>query len=99
MAGCPHIAFLLPTKRKSCAPFIAAFRDEWGLGTGLAGDATTPCHPVSRGSRERSRFTFITISCFHRCLYLAASETKNVVEAVLEQTRSRHNARIYIHLR
>jgi putative transposase len=41
---------------------------------------------------------FITFSCFHRCPYLATSETKSVFEAILEQTRSRHNARVYAYV-
>jgi putative transposase len=41
---------------------------------------------------------FITFSCFHRFPYLAAPETKYAVEAVLEQIRSRHNARVYAYV-
>ncbi len=40
---------------------------------------------------------FITFSCFHRLPYLTP-EAKPVVEAILEQTRSRHQARIYAYV-
>ena len=40
---------------------------------------------------------FITFSCFHRLPYLT-TEANRVVEAVLEQTRSRHQARIYAYV-
>lgn len=38
---------------------------------------------------------FITFSCFHRLPLLAEPEPKDTFEAVLEQTRARHQARIY----
>jgi REP-associated tyrosine transposase len=38
---------------------------------------------------------FITFSCFHRLPLLEAPSAKATVEAVLEQTRARHRARIY----
>jgi putative transposase len=41
---------------------------------------------------------FITFSCFHRLLFLDAPDPKNTVEAVLEQTRARHQARIYAYV-
>jgi putative transposase len=37
---------------------------------------------------------FITFSCFHRLPLLDAPGPKNTVEAVLEQTRARHQARV-----
>ena len=41
---------------------------------------------------------FITFSCFHRLPLLESPETKNTVEAVLEVTRARHQARIYAYV-
>ena len=41
---------------------------------------------------------FITFSCFHRLPLLDESGPKNIVEAVLEQTRARHQARIYAYV-
>ena len=41
---------------------------------------------------------FITFSCFHRLPLLEAPESKNTVEAVLEATRARHQARIYAYV-
>ncbi len=41
---------------------------------------------------------FITFSCFHRLPLLEAPGAKNTVEAVLEQTRARHQARIYAYV-
>ncbi|MGD0787741.1 MAG: transposase [Terracidiphilus sp.] len=41
---------------------------------------------------------FITFSCFHRLPFLEASEPKDTVEAVLEVTRARHQARIYAYV-
>ncbi len=38
---------------------------------------------------------FITFSCFHRLPYLSYPEPKTLTEQILEQTRSRHRARIY----
>jgi putative transposase len=38
---------------------------------------------------------FITFSCFHRLPLLETPDTKKIVEAVLEVTRARHQARIY----
>ena len=41
---------------------------------------------------------FITFSCFHRLQLLAAPEPKDTFEAVLEQIRARHQARIYAYV-
>jgi putative transposase len=41
---------------------------------------------------------FITFSCFRRLPLLAAPEPKNIFETVLEQTRARHQARIYAYV-
>ena len=41
---------------------------------------------------------FITFSCFHRLPFLEAAATKETFEIVLEQTRSRHQARVYAYV-
>jgi putative transposase len=41
---------------------------------------------------------FITFSCFHRLPLLDAPEPRNTVEAVLELTRARHQARVYAYV-
>jgi putative transposase len=41
---------------------------------------------------------FITFSCFHRLPFLEAPETKDTFEFVLEQTRARHEARVYAYV-
>jgi putative transposase len=40
----------------------------------------------------------ITFSCFHRLPFLAASDSKETFETVLEQTRARHQARVYAYV-
>jgi putative transposase len=41
---------------------------------------------------------FITFSCFHRLPFLEAPATRETFEFVLEQTRSRHGARVYAYV-
>jgi putative transposase len=41
---------------------------------------------------------FITFSCFHRLPFLDTPEPKNIFETILEQTRARHQARIYAYV-
>lgn len=41
---------------------------------------------------------FITFSCFHRLPLLEEPNPKHVFEAILEQTRARHQARIYAYV-
>jgi putative transposase len=41
---------------------------------------------------------FITFSCFHRLPFLEAPAPKETFEVVLEQTRSRHQARVYAYV-
>ena len=41
---------------------------------------------------------FITFSCFHRLPLLEAAAPKGTFEAVLEQVRARHQARIYAYV-
>jgi len=41
---------------------------------------------------------FITFSCFHRLALLEAPGARETVEAVLEQTRARHQARMYAYV-
>jgi putative transposase len=41
---------------------------------------------------------FITFSCFHRLPFLEATATKETFEFVLEQTRARHQARVFAYV-
>ncbi|MGD0631374.1 MAG: transposase [Terracidiphilus sp.] len=41
---------------------------------------------------------FITFSCFHRLPFLEAPEPKQTFETVLEETRARHQARVYAYV-
>lgn len=41
---------------------------------------------------------FITFSCFHRLPLLEAAAARDTVEAVLEQMRARHQARVYAYV-
>jgi putative transposase len=41
---------------------------------------------------------FITFSCFHRLPLLQTPGARETVESVLEQTRARHQARIYAYV-
>ncbi len=41
---------------------------------------------------------FITFSCFHRLPFLESPEPKETFETILEQTRARHEARIYAYV-
>jgi putative transposase len=41
---------------------------------------------------------FITFSCFHRLPFLEAPGSWETVEVILEQTRARHQARIYAYV-
>jgi putative transposase len=41
---------------------------------------------------------FITFSCFHRLPFLETWEAKEMIEAILEQTRARHQARVYAYV-
>ena len=41
---------------------------------------------------------FITFSCFYRLPLLATAGASETVEAVLEQTRARHDARVYAYV-
>src|SRR6202522_1718778 len=41
---------------------------------------------------------FITFSCFHRSPLLDSPGSKDTVEAVLELTRARHQARVYAYV-
>ena len=41
---------------------------------------------------------FITFSCFHRLPLLEAPAARGIVEAVLEQTRARHQGRVYAYV-
>jgi putative transposase len=41
---------------------------------------------------------FITFSCFHRLPFLEAPGPKETIEAILEQPRARHQARVYAYV-
>ncbi|MFZ0305618.1 MAG: transposase [Terracidiphilus sp.] len=41
---------------------------------------------------------FITFSCFHRLPFLESPQPKEMFEAVLEQTRARHQAKVYAYV-
>ena len=41
---------------------------------------------------------FVTFSCFHRLALLDAPGAKETLEAVLEQARARHLARVYAYV-
>ena len=41
---------------------------------------------------------FITFSCFHRLPLLEETGAREIVDAVVEQTRSRHQARVYAYV-
>jgi putative transposase len=48
-----------------------------------------------RRFQEAESLHFITFSCFHRLPLLETPGARETIEAVLEQTRARHQARIY----
>ena len=54
-------------------------------------------HGLKRFQRAED-LHFITFSCFHRLPFLDAPEPKETVEIILEQTRARHQARIYAYV-
>jgi putative transposase len=47
---------------------------------------------------EGGSLHFITFSCFHRLALLEAPAAREMVEAVLERTRARHQARVYAYV-
>jgi putative transposase len=51
-------------------------------------------HGLRRFQQSES-LHFITFSCYHRLPYLTDPESKSLVLTLLEQTRARHQARIY----
>jgi putative transposase len=48
--------------------------------------------------QKAEAFHFITFSCFHRLPFLEELATNETFELVLEQTRSRHRARVYAYV-
>jgi putative transposase len=54
-------------------------------------------HGLRRFQRAEA-LHFITFSCFHRLPYLASADAKDVAEAMLEEVRARHQARIYAYV-
>ena len=79
--------------RKSCAPFIALFamsgRDGVKMGSMPSG--------LKRFQAAES-LHFVTFSCFHRLPLLEAPGARETVEAVLELTGARHQARVYAYV-
>ncbi len=71
------------------------YPDEWG--TVYPGYDVAMPYGLHR-YQQAETLHFITFSCFHRLPYLAAPAAKNLVQAVLEQTRARHQARIYAYV-
>jgi putative transposase len=51
-----------------------------------------------RRFQEAESLHFITFSCFHRLPLLEAPGARETVEAVLEQTRAKHHARVYAYV-
>jgi putative transposase len=54
-------------------------------------------HGLKRFQKAES-LHFVTFSCFHRLPFLQEPVPKNVVETLLEETRARHQARIYAYV-
>ncbi len=54
-------------------------------------------HSLKRFQRAEA-LHFITFSCFHRLPFLYAPGARETVEAILEQTRARHQARVYAYV-
>ncbi len=48
--------------------------------------------------QEAESLHFITFSCFHRLPLLERPAARETVEAVLEQTRAKHHARVYAYV-
>jgi putative transposase len=48
--------------------------------------------------QEAETLHFITFSCFNRLPFLESPRPKEMIEATLEQTRARHQARIYAYV-
>ena len=71
------------------------YPDEWG--TVYPGYDDAMPYGLHR-YQQAETLHFITFSCFHRLPYLAGSAAKNLVQKVLEQTRARHQARIYAYV-
>ena len=51
-----------------------------------------------RRSQQAETLHFLTFSCYHRLPYLSDPEPKHLTELLLEETRARHNARIYAYV-
>jgi putative transposase len=59
-----------------------------------------PAHHAIRPEefQKAEALHFITFSCFHRLPFLEAPEPKETFEFLMEQTRSRHQARVYAYV-
>lgn len=51
-----------------------------------------------RRFQQAEALHFITFSCYHRLPYLQHPGPKNIIERILEETRARHQARIYAYV-
>ncbi len=74
------------------------YRDErvFGADRGHHYDRTIP-YGLKRFQKAEA-LHFITFSCFRRLPLLEAPDPKNTVEAILELTRARHQARVYAYV-
>jgi putative transposase len=54
-------------------------------------------HNLRRYQKAES-LHFITFSCFHRLPFLESPSPKDALQMILEQTRARHQARIYAYV-
>ena len=55
-------------------------------------------HSGLKRLQQAQALHFVTFSCFHRLPVLQAPGAMETVEAVLEQTRARHQARVYAYV-
>jgi putative transposase len=73
------------------------YRDERVFGQGRRDYDDTMPYDLKRFQKAEA-LHFITFSCFHRLPFLEEPEPKETFEAVLEQTRARHQARVYAYV-
>src|SRR5579863_9908208 len=105
MAGGP----VIESARNLCAPFIhSLIVDEWETTILTSLSLLNTQSPVMRYDsivpsglkrfQKAEALHFITFSCFHRLPFLEAPATKETFELVLEETRVRHQARVYAYV-
>jgi putative transposase len=71
-------------------------RSQWPQ-AGATQGATTLLE-IEKGFQKAESLHFITFSCYHRLALLDSAGARETMEAVLEQTRARHRARIYAYM-